>query len=82
VLASIEYLVTGLIEAILGFFPTSPFAFLVDYVADVPELAQMISYLNWFVPVYTFVGIVEAWLAGIALYYVWQIVLRWVNAIE
>lgn len=38
--------------------------------------------MNWFVPVGTFVGILETWLAGVAIYYVYQIVLRWVKVIE
>ena len=43
---------------------------------------EWLQFLNWFVPVGTFVGIFEAWLSGIAIYYIYQIVLRWIKVIE
>lgn len=65
---------------IIELFPASPFGVL-------DELSGSIAYewlqsLNWFIPVGTFVSIFEAWLSGIAIYYVYQIVLRWVKVIE
>lgn len=65
---------------VIELFPTSPFVVL-------DELTQMefytwLQYLNWFIPVNTFISILEAWLVGVGLYYAYQIVLRWVKVIE
>ena len=74
-----EFFVGGFAK-VLSFFPDSPFSMLSDYSNS--EFAEWLGYLNWFVPVNTFVAIIELWLACIAVYYVWQVVLRWLKAIE
>ena len=38
--------------------------------------------VNWFVPVNSFVSILETWLVAVGIYYVYQIVLRWIKVIE
>lgn len=68
------------LEAVLSIFPTSPFIIL-EQMSNT-EYYQWLKWLNWFIPIYTFVGIIQAWLAGIAIYYVLQVVLRWLKAIE
>jgi hypothetical protein len=68
------------VQAVLSFFPDSPFAILQEMGST--EYSEWLGYLNWFIPIYTFVAIIELWLAGIAIYYVLQIVLRWIKAIE
>lgn len=70
---------TGL-EAVLSLFPTSPFVILEEM--SNTEFYQWLKWLNWFIPVNVFVGILQAWLTGIAIYYVLQVVLRWIKAIE
>ena len=67
-------------EAILSIFPTSPFVILDDMANN--AFGEWLAILNWFIPVNTFVGILQVWLAGIAIYYVLQIALRWIRAIE
>lgn len=69
------------IRAVLSVFPNSPFQALYSMSAS-GDLYQWLKYLNWFVPVSTFVAILELWLAGIAIYYVLQVFLRWLKAIE
>ncbi len=68
------------VEAVLSLFPDSPFSILQEMSSA--DFAQWLRFLNWFIPVNVFVGILELWLAGIAIYYVLQIVLRWLKAIE
>lgn len=65
---------------VLSFLPDSPFLVLEEL--SNTEYYQWLQWLNWFIPINTFVSILEAWLVGIGLYYVYQIVLRWVKAIE
>jgi len=69
-----------LIEFCLNLLPTSPFDFLKD-LSNSP-VHEWLRYLNWFIPINTFVAIMETWCAAILIYYVIQIALRWANAIE
>lgn len=80
-LDSLATLFTTGLNAVLSFFPDSPFVILDDLSASA-EWAEWLAYLNWFIPVNTFVAILEGWLSCIAIYYVWQVVLRWLKAIE
>ncbi|WP_295761238.1 hypothetical protein [uncultured Oscillibacter sp.] len=66
--------------SVIELFPASPFTVL-DEIGN-SEVYEWLRMVNWFVPVGTFVGILETWLAGVAIYYVYQIVLRWVKVIE
>ncbi len=43
---------------------------------------EWLQFVNWFIPVGTFVSIFEAWLFGVGVYYIYQIVLRWIKVIE
>lgn len=74
-------LLTGGLNFILSLLPDSPFLIL-DRLDATGEIAEWLSYANWFIPIYSFVGIFEAWLAAIAIYYVYQVGLRWLKAIE
>lgn len=74
-------ILSGGVKAILSLLPDSPFKIL-DSLTATGEIAEWLAYVNWFIPIYSFVGIFVEWLACVALYYVYQIVLRWLNAIE
>ena len=65
---------------VVNLFPESPFVILDEMSNSV--VYEWLQYLNWFIPVNTFVGIFEAWLVCVGLYYVYQIVLRWIKVIE
>ena len=79
-LDSLSEIFTGLVSAVLSFCPPSPFGIL-DELAANSQIAELLGFLNWFIPVNTFVAILEGWLACVAIYYVWQVVLRWLKAI-
>lgn len=74
-------ILTGGLMAILSLLPDSPFKIL-DNLDPTGEIVKWLGMVNWFVPVYSFVGILEGWLVCIAVYYVYQVVLRWFRAIE
>lgn len=63
---------------LLQILPTSPFAPLIDNLEQLPYL----GYINYFVPVGICLKIGEAWLAAIALFYLWSVVARWIKLIE
>ncbi len=66
--------------SIIEIFPTSPFVILDELSST--EIYSWIQMLNWFIPVTSFVGILETWLSCVAVYYVYQVVLRWIKVIE
>lgn len=61
----------------VSFLPHSPFTAFLDAMESLPYL----NYLNWFIPVSTFIAIGEAWLVAIGIFYSWSIVLRWIKAV-
>lgn len=67
----------GLMDTILSVLPTSPFAGVVNAFARSPYLA----YLNWFFPVSECIALCEVWLAAIALFYIYSVIMRWVKLI-
>ena len=69
-----------LAESALSILPDSPFIFLRD-MSNSP-VAQWLGQLNWFIPINTFVAILQLWCTAILVYYVIQIALRWAKAIE
>ncbi len=71
-------IVTKFLDWVLGLLPASPFVAYIDALERVPFL----SYLNYFVPVSSFVAIGEAWLVSVGLFYLYSIILRWIRAIE
>ena len=77
----------GLSAALIGFavsvvnlLPTSPFVALDELGQS--EFYDWLQMLNWFIPITTFVGILEGWLLAIGVYYIYQIILRWIKVIE
>lgn len=62
---------------ILEVLPRSPFRQFLNDFAGIPYL----GYLNWFVPVSGILKVLVAWLAAVAAYYLWSILLRWLKAI-
>ena len=78
--SSLTSAVTAMVGKVLSFLPDSPFLVLQNMSNS--NMYQWIKWLNWFIPINTFVSIMEAWLVGIGLYYIYQIVLRWLKAIE
>lgn len=71
---------TALALKVINLLPESPFVILDELSGS--EFYEWLQFLNWFIPVNTFVSILEGWLVAVAIYYVYQIVLRWVKVIE
>lgn len=69
------------IGAVLGFLvgllPGSPFTFVSG-----SQFGEFLSKINFFIPIYEFVSILEAWLVAVAVYYLYSVYARWVKAIE
>lgn len=70
-------IVTRFFDWVLALLPHSPFSAFLDALDSIPWL----GYLNYFVPVGTFLAIGEAWLTAIGVFYLYSIILRWIRAI-
>lgn len=76
----VNFIIDGLVKFlsfILGLLPKSPFVYI-----DGSSYSDYISKINYILPIYEFIGILEAWLVAVALYYVYSIGLRWIKAID
>lgn len=71
----------GGLKTILSLFPDSPFSVLTS-MGNNGQFAELLGFLNWFIPIYSFLAILQGWLTCILFYYVWQLVLRWLKMIE
>lgn len=63
---------------ILNVLPSSPVQ---RYLAAFDNMPYL-KYLNWFIPVGSILVVCETWLVCIGLFYLYQIILRWVKAID
>lgn len=77
VLNYIIKLLGGVISFIFGLLPDSPFKLL-----DNSPIADFLPTLNYFLPISEIILSAETWLTCIGIYYLYQIVLRWIKAIE
>ena len=63
------------LHLIVSLFPTSPFLPVIEQIGALPYL----GWLNWVLPIGTFLKIGALWLTAIALYYMYMVVARWVK---
>lgn len=71
-------LLNSLLGVILSLLPNSPFkAF-----TTAMQTSEPLQYAAYFLPIRQIIAVSEAWLVAITVFYIWQIVLRWVNAID
>lgn len=63
-------------EMMVNILPSSPFI-LVERI-EIPYL----NYLNWIIPIEEMIVILGYWLSAIVVYYVVQVILRWVKIIK
>lgn len=76
-----DYLV-GLLQKVLGvilmLLPDSPFAKFTSAMGS----NDMLGYAAYFLPLEQIIAVSEAWLIAVTTFYVWSVLLRWVQAIE
>ncbi len=76
-----QALLAGGLLLVLSLLPECPFEMLYELGTN-SMISEVLGMVNWFIPIYSFVAILEGWLAAVAVYYVYQVVLRWLKAIE
>lgn len=62
---------------LISFLPNSPFQALILGISSIPYL----KYFNWFFPVAEALALMEAWLAVVAVYYLYQAIMRYIHLI-
>lgn len=71
----------GIMETMADFFysllPNSPFT-----IIENSEFNGLIAQINYFIPIYEFVAIMEGWLIAISVWYIYSIFARWIKAIQ
>lgn len=67
-----------IVDTIMVMLPDSPFVML----QRSASVNQVIGIVNWIVPFSQMVAILQVWLTAVAVYYVYQIILRWAKAVE
>ena len=73
-------LANSVFEGILLLLPTSPFVNIKSHLD--PVFLDILGYVNYYIPIGTILTIVVAWLGCIAIYYLYQLVLRTIKAVE
>lgn len=64
-------------STLIQFLPRSPFTQFLDSLGNIPYL----GWLNWFIPFGDFIVIGTAFLGAVGLFYLYQIVARWLKVI-
>lgn len=67
-----------IVDTVMVMLPDSPFVML----QRSASVNQVIGIVNWIVPFSQMVAILQVWLTAVAVYYVYQIILRWAKAVE
>lgn len=71
-------LLNTVLSAIFSFLPKSPFTGVMEYIEEIPYL----KYICYFVPVADILSITTVWISAIAVFYIYQILLRWIKAVS
>lgn len=65
------------INVFLAILPDCPFE---KYIAATVD-NETLQYVNWFIPIDDFIVIGETWLVAIGIFYLYQVVLRWLKVV-
>lgn len=66
---------------IISLFPQSPIRPYI-YAFNNSVVHQYLCYVNYIIPVSEMIGILSLWIVGVSVYYIYQIILRWIKVIE
>lgn len=70
--------VSSLWEKIIDFLPGCP----IQFIHTIPEVKKYLGMVNWFIPIDSMISLATVWLLAVGAYYAYQLVLRWIKAIE
>lgn len=65
-------------QTIVNALPCSPIVWLQAN----SQTKQYLKWVNWFIPIYQMIPILEVWLVAVLCYYIIQVILRWAKVVE
>ncbi len=77
ILEKLGSLLMSALTWVVQFLPDSPFQ-----VINNSDVQSFMGTLNWILPMSQIVAELQLWITAVAVYYVYQIVLRWIRAID
>lgn len=81
----VNHLLFGLSEVfkfVINLLPNSPFLSIAGNQAQSNVILKYLGTLNWIIPFDVLINITFLWVSAIGIYYLYQVVLRWVKAIQ
>lgn len=67
----------AILSVIFSILPSSPFV-----IIDNSFIAPYLKYINYFVPFTEVINILQFWVVAVGIYYIYQVALRWIKAIQ
>lgn len=65
------------LDFLISVLPDSPFTIVAN-----SQFADLIARINFFLPIYEFVAIIQTWLVAVGIFYLYMVFARWAKAIE
>lgn len=78
ILSFLSSVLDRVLAVVLVLLPKSPFV----YIQMIPDVEKILGYVNYFVPIQSCLVIAEAWLSAVAVWYIYQAILRWVKIVS
>ncbi len=64
-----------IVDAVFNVLPKSPIVYLTRNTAA----AKYLGYINYFIPIYSWIALLENWLVAVGIYYSFKILLKWIK---
>ncbi|ACL75923.1 hypothetical protein [Ruminiclostridium cellulolyticum] len=77
ILEKLGSLLMSALTWVVQFLPDSPFQLINN-----SDVQSFMGTLNWILPIGQMVAELQLWISAVAVYYIYQIVLRWIRAID
>ena len=65
------------VNGIIDVLPKSP----IVYLSANPTVSKYLSYINWFIPIYSIISLLEFWIVAIVSFYAFRFILKWTKII-
>lgn len=69
-----------LAAVVLVLLPVSPFTAFIQDTSSISDVVNL-GYINWIIPVKQIIAVGEAWLAAIAIYYMYEYIMRFIKLV-
>lgn len=74
--------ISALLAKVVLLLPGSPFADMIDSLAQNEQVQEILGYMNYFLPIPQMLGAVGVWLVALAAYFIISPILHWSKAVK